>query len=660
MLLGAWLVLGGILPASAGCSDGGHAGTAGTRPKSDRPDAGTVEADAGQDSGSPSACRPTPYEEICEPDDWCWKDPLPQGHDVEAVFVPESGEILTGVGSSILRRNLGEVWRKVPVDIDLAIAKLWGTDVSQVWAAGMGVSVPGGVIGRWDGTRWTEVHRSSTVQFRFTDIDGSGPADVWAVGEKTVVHFDGQVWSEVDISAVLPEGPSGTSSRVAVAARNDVWVAIRRRLLHWDGTSWTFEDVPLSITDIWAKDSTGAFRALSSGFQGTAEIQRWDGATWQPSLTVEPPGVTVLGFRIEELSGSSADDLWALDSLGTSYHFDVDVDVEGSTWSTLSTGAPFSALGLWAEGPGDPVIVGREGEIRRFVDGRWLRETRGVQASTSMISGTGPDDVWFAGAILRPAVPDAPAEPSLMHWDGVEIGVIAVPGATEPFTAVAAVDPGTVWVGGGGGFLARLHAGRWQRFAATSNGIQDIWGAVADDVWMVDSMSAAFHWDGRSWSAVALPISSVVDIHGSATDDVWMVGHGAARWDGRTWSAVPIDDGTAPVTAVRVWANARNDVWLRTVTIETTTQIRHFNGTSFEIVPTPFEEVEIHDIWSSRPGELYIGGEQVLRLHDGAWESFGPSLRSIWGSPDNHLWGASFGGTIMRRRFPEVRCEPGK
>ena len=471
----------------------------------------------------------------------------------------------------------------------------------------------------------------------FSDIDGTSTSDVWAVGRETVMHFDGAAWTAADVSGVVPSGPIG-DARVAAAAPDDVWVAMGRRLLHWNGASWSFEDLSVFITDVWASGSS-VYRAVSLDLPGPAEVQRWNGAGWELSLVVAPTGTPGV-FQVERLAGSGASDLWALDSHGTTYHFD------GTAWSTLPTGASFSALDLWADTPGSAVVVGREGEIREFVGGAWRRTTQGTPAAISSISGTGGGDIWFGGAVIPPATP---LVPSLLHWDGARIAEVELPPTATPIATVWAAAPGVVWVGGQIGFLARRVGATWQTFAVTDNTIQDIWGATAADAWMSDSIGAVFHWDGGAWSPVTVPLSFVFDFHGTSPDDVWMVGSGgAAHWDGAAWSPVPID-ATADVSSVRVWATAPNDVWIRTVTYFTTTEIRHFDGSEFDIVPTmPFNELSIDDIWSPGPGQLYVGGERVLHLDDGGRELFGPHLPHVWGVAGDSLWGAGFGGTIMR------------
>ena len=45
--------------------------------------------------------------------------------------------------------------------------------------------------------------------------------------------------------------------------------------------------------------------------------------------------------------------------------------------------------------------------------------------------------------------------------------------------------------------------------------------------------------------------------------------------------------------------------------------------------------------------------DAMRRLDDnGVWELFGPQLHHVWGVAGDSLWGADFGGTIMRHPLP--------
>jgi hypothetical protein len=643
-LIAAMLVVG------SGCHDrGAHDGGPPPGPV-DAADGNRDTADDSRDAGggdtgaadADASCPANPDSQICELDGWCWKNPLPQGEDVFAVWVPAPREIWGAIGGTLLQRNAQSNWTKLVASPEMAITGFWGAGRRDVWAVGGG-DPQTGVIVRWDGERWTEVNRSD-VPLGFRDIDGTSTADIWAVGRGTIMHFDGAVWTAADVGGVVPS-EFVTNVRVAAAAPDDVWVAMGRRLLHWNGASWSFEDLSVFITDVWGAGG-GVYRAVTADFSGTAEVQRWSGAGWEPSLVVAPTG-SPGPFVVERLAGSGAGDVWALDSHGTTYHLD------GTAWSTLPTGAPFLALDLWADTPGSAVVVGRQGEIRELVHGAWRRETEGTPAFINSVSGTDRDDIWFGGAVIPPATP---SEPALLHWDGARIAEVELPATATPIASVWAVAPGVVWVGGQDGFLARRLGAAWQAFAVTDNTIQDIWGATAADAWMSDSSGAVFHWDGAAWSPVTVPLTFVFDIHGTSPDDVWMVGSGgAAHWDGAAWSPVRIDD-TSDVSSVRVWATAPDDVWIRTVTSLTTTEIRHFDGSGFDIVPVPFD-LSIDDLWSPGPGQLYVGGDRVLHLDGGVWELFGPHLPHVWGVAGDSLWGAGHGGTIMRHRLSDGACD---
>jgi hypothetical protein len=111
-------------------------------PSSSGPDAA---ADAGTDAMSvlPPDGGVTPGE-VCSPDGWCWKNPLPQGNPL-----------------------------------------------SSVW--------------------------------------GSGPSDVWAVGEETILHYDGTTWTGQVTGAL------GGFSSVWVSGSSDVWAGAYQTILHFVG-----------------------------------------------------------------------------------------------------------------------------------------------------------------------------------------------------------------------------------------------------------------------------------------------------------------------------------------------------------------------------------------------------------------------------------------
>lgn len=112
------------------------------------------------------------------------------------------------------------------------VHRVWGTSSTNVYSVGSRVL-------RYDGARWSVVQALS--QSRFAAIGGSGPNDVYALGNVDAMRFDGQGWK-----ALVP-GPGPTLEDFGVtdvwAQRNEVFVTgysegEQAYYLHFDGAAW--------------------------------------------------------------------------------------------------------------------------------------------------------------------------------------------------------------------------------------------------------------------------------------------------------------------------------------------------------------------------------------------------------------------------------------
>jgi hypothetical protein len=140
---------------------------------------------------------------------------------------------------------------------------------------------------------------------------------------------------------------------------------------------------------------------------------------------------------------------------------------------------------------------------------------------------------------------------------------------------VDGVPGGGVWTCGSAGLVAQYDettGAALDRSVAAQTGIlYGVWGSGPADVWTVGEdadgegpASAAFRWDGETWSPVALPPEAagltLYKVWGAAADDVWACGRSGLllHFDGDEWSAVPSGTdsslltvhGTAPAIAV--------------------------------------------------------------------------------------------------------------
>lgn len=175
----------------------------------------------------------------------------------------------------------------------------------------------------WNGSTWTEfdVPWYGTRYNLIQSVSGSGPNDIWAVGNYRnfaqdyhafLVHWDGSQWSKVQIPI---EGLPGDSLwDVEAIAPDDAWavgsVDAGGVMMHWDGTSWTlYADpsdmprgfsylAPIAWNDIWAVAGDNSF-------------WHYDGVAWSWHSNPSVPGAASW-WRGGGLAASGRNDVWSV------------------------------------------------------------------------------------------------------------------------------------------------------------------------------------------------------------------------------------------------------------------------------------------------------------------------------------------------------------
>jgi hypothetical protein len=325
-----------------------------------------------------------------------------------------------------------------------------------------------------------------------------------------------------------------------------------------------------------------------------ALAERWNGTRWRQVVMAQPATQHALLQGVADLGSSDA---WAVGFTG---------DVAPGT-SSLSGGL-----------------------VEHWDGTRWqIVSTPGSAAETlTAVAGTGPDDVWAAGAMNLGAPPPAGDNTFFEHFNGTSWR--AVPGPAGNFsedpvevTALAAISPNDVWAVG------------------TQN--PELSGQPG-------SLNLAAHWDGKTWTVVPTPdlgnsVSQAdvpTGVTAVSTNDVWASGveftgcpaagarsgpqraiggrapvlpltlrlrpgglrrpQGATgpclvpyvlHWDGTTWSLINTPDPGAFGSALEgITALSASDIWAVGQTQSSAkgpvrTLTEHFDGTSWTVVPSP-------------------------------------------------------------------------
>lgn len=257
---------------------------------------------------------------------------------------------------------------------------------------------------------WQTVYEGKDLGGAVLSVWGAAPDDVYVVGgplgnggAAVVQHYDGSIWKRLD--------PGGEDSFwwVSGSGPTDVWmVGEKGRMTHWDGDS--FKEQPrvtsATIWGVWASSPTDAWAVGGSPGKGAAApndvVLRWDGKDWKPDPLPGPP----LGRSLNKIWGASSDDLYAIGEAATVWHR------KGTTWklesdppvamSNLLTVFGCGAKDIYAVGgqdvihsngvswtkeplelfntvngvtcgaPGEVLIVGSGGLKQRLVGGKWV------------------------------------------------------------------------------------------------------------------------------------------------------------------------------------------------------------------------------------------------------------------------------------------------
>ncbi|UQA59039.1 hypothetical protein [Polyangium aurulentum] len=276
-----------------------------------------------------------------------------------------------------------------------------------------GAGGAGGAGGSVESPAWTTVLDAQDLDGAVLSVWGSAPGDVYAVGgplgndgfETLAVHFDGAGWHRLH--------PGGTETYwwVAGSGPMDVWmVGEKGRITHWDGAAFTehASGVTATLWGVWAASATEAWAVGGTPNGGIGApndiVLRWDGAAWKP----EPLPGAPLGRTLYKIWGSGADDLYAVGEKGTIWRR------TGGAWSLLepaltqgklltvsgcgagevyavggstvlrSNGGAFAKVddvtltnlvnGVACGPSGSALIVGDGGQKQRLVDGAWIDE----------------------------------------------------------------------------------------------------------------------------------------------------------------------------------------------------------------------------------------------------------------------------------------------
>jgi hypothetical protein len=510
-----------------------------------------------------------------------------------------SSDDVYALGDAILHYD-GTRWS--PIELPARRARFF----TAAWAGGAGLVLADGdgdVFVRKDG------HWIWDASFdRINDMWASGPADVYAIGYRNMLHFDGTEWSSVD----LPPH-DGLFAVTGTGADDVVAVGERGLVLEYDGAAWTAAEL----------DSFNLYRAVARSASGRTFVAD-HGRIFE--ITGSTPKV-ILDQLNEPILCIDGETLYAVGRTWSNRAFSIR-RYDGAAWSIAYewTG---DVTDMWISSDGVLFVVGRNGLLWRST-GQGGDAVRPYPLRLGLMDAWSTDGtVFLAGAgayrvddgvwtdLNKEYVTSVPArslhgrnrhdiyavgEQMILHFDGArwtwvnaglgtdlrsvwvdeDQGVLAV-GQDENYDGVLVEYDGREWkrtpiptkgeslggvwgsgerafIVGANGLIVARDNGEWRVMTPpTSADLTDVWGLDDQHVYAISSTpSEICFYDGRTWEALWIRevyVTPMASVWGTSPDNLFVVDDFGtiARYDGRTWSPLPrmLGDGVRAVCGLR-------------------------------------------------------------------------------------------------------------
>lgn len=513
-------------------------------------------------------------------------------------------------------------------------------------------------------------------------IAGSGPSDLWAVGEiGLALHFDGERWE-------AHWAPARAALRAVSVAGGQVWAAgDDGTLLSFVNQSWRAEALPdlpegTSLRGVWARSDGRVWVVGDGGLL----LERSEGV-WS--------SVEVAAGATLNAVWSNGSDVWAVGAAGMVLR----KSAEGWARVDAGTGQELTSVA----GHGDDVwIAGAGSEIRRYdaEENVWARPVgegtapsgalRALQVGAERVSvadDRGQLFVWDTTTTCPvPGDAGAPEEPcprwldvrrtpgelpiagawaldvsgssavavgasgSITRWEG-DVRTTLSEGARDNYLDVSGSSDAELWVAGDR-LLRGGASGEWQPVETSSPRAIYAVQSLAGRTLIAGTGGLARGYADEGWLDMDVrPDAWLRALWGDASS-AWLVGARGSSFgllNGRLWTplATPTERDLLAVHGVpggSVWAVGAGGVVLR------------HDGTAWAAIPSGPDggvSADLRGVWGSAEDDVWAVGTGGTALHwDGrvwtrASEEASYSLNAVWGRAKDDVWAAGSGGTLL-------------
>lgn len=285
---------------------------------------------------------------------------------------------------------------------------------------------------------------------------GGAASDLWLGRQDGVI----QRLAEGRFLGVTRTRPRFDVTRLAGRDEATLRALTPASLLAFDGRGWFEASAPVRFYELHGAFPVDRADTWLAGLSrlGTRDVGRV--ARW--SREAGERDVQETDAPLRAVSGSAADDVWAVGDAGAAWRWD------GARWTRVDTGVSAALRDVWVRAPDDAWAVGDGATALRWDGVRWRSFPLPLPLDLTRVHGRASDDAWAIGSDPRGSW--------VLRWDGARWArdTAGLPAGYVARGIWAAPD-GRVWLAGSA--VLRREGGVWLREdAGVEASLTAVWG----------------------------------------------------------------------------------------------------------------------------------------------------------------------------------------
>jgi photosystem II stability/assembly factor-like uncharacterized protein len=255
-------------------------------------------------------------------------------------------------------------------------------------------------------------------------------------------------------------------------------------------------------------------------------------------------------------------------------------------------------------------------------NGAWEAMPSGTTRNLRGVNGVAWNDIIAVGE-----------NGTVLRYDGTS-WTSSVEGNGSHLSAVWMFASNDAFAAGDDGRVLRLQGGLWADISpvGVTDALLAVWGATADDVYVVGAQSRAFKWNGLQWKLVTVDLANTYTFHGvygTSSNDVYLASE--------LFGPASAPEGV-PAAAGALHAGG---------------SIFHWNGAAWE---RAYQDPghDIISVWAANPENAFACGDasSLLVRTDAGWarvfdlQNLPFYIRSVRGNSANNVFIVGDNGTV--------------